>query len=164
MNKISISTKLSLQDTININYYFYYSRWYVKVFTGVGLLLMINYFFPQFESERQEENLIFGLIVTILIPISIYFSSRMKFKTNARIQEEIIYEFDEEHINVIGNSFSSSQSWEKIYKVSESKNWILIWNDRQSANPIPKRDISEEELMTLKGIVIRHPGLKNKMK
>lgn len=61
-----------------------------------------------------------------------------------------------------GESFNSQLSWDKIYKVTKTKNWLLIWQNRQIANPIPIEDIGEEQISDLKKILDRH-NVKNNM-
>ena len=89
---------------------------------------------------------------------------KKNYKSNGRISETINYEFDKENIQLIGESFNSTLTWEKIYSVTENKYWILIWQSRQVANVIPKRDFINGDLQTFKSIVNSHRGLKNKLR
>ena len=84
--------------------------------------------------------------------------------SNGRISETIIYEFDNENILITGESFNSRLSWDKIYSVTENKDWILIWQSRQGANVLQKRDFKNKDLQLLKDIVNSHSELKNKLK
>ncbi len=52
-----------------------------------------------------------------------------------------------------GESFNAKLSWNKIYKVKETKNWILIFQSRQVANLILKSDIWDGEMIELKRIL-----------
>ncbi|MBK7970516.1 MAG: YcxB family protein [Bacteroidetes bacterium] len=51
-------------------------------------------------------------------------------------------------------------TWDKICGVTESNDWILIWQNRQVANVVPKRDFKVGELQKFKDIVKSHIGLK----
>jgi len=55
-----------------------------------------------------------------------------------------------------GESFHSQLTWDKVYKVTETKNWILIWQNRQIANAIPKRDVWDGQIEDLKKILTAH--------
>ncbi len=78
------------------------------------------------------------------------------------IGETIEYQFDNEEIIVTGQSFSSRFSWNKIYKVTETKDWVLIWQNRQMANVIPKRSFEGDDLKSFKEIVNNQKTLKLK--
>lgn len=165
MNRIFLTTKLSIEDYIKVNYHLVYRKWVIKVITGIGvfMLILIAVFYNSF-TQFPWFQLAFGLFLTAGIPISVYFSAKKNFKSNGRISETINYEFDKESILITGESFNSKLTWGKIYGVTESKDWILIWQSQQIANVIPKRDFKEGALQTFKDIVKSHSGLKNKLK
>ena len=85
-----------------------------------------------------------------------YFGAKKNYKTNQRITENIEYQFGEDNLIVKGESFNSQLTWNKIYKVTQTKNLVLIWQNRQVANAIPKRDIWEGQIEELKIILDRH--------
>lgn len=165
MDKIILTTKLSVDDYIKINYQLFYRKWAVKIMTGFGffLLILIVFLFGTLEQFPWLQ-LTFGLFLTIGLPISVYFSAKKNYKSNKRISETVNYEFDKENIITIGESFNSKLTWDKIYGVTESNDWILIWQNRQVANVVPKRDFKVGELQKFKDIVKSHIGLKNKLK
>jgi hypothetical protein len=96
--------------------------------------------------------------------VTVYMNAKSSYKSDGRISETITYEFDEEKIQVIGESFNSKLTWNKIYSVTENKDWVLIWQNRQIANVVPKRDFKDGELRTFKSIIKLQSGLKNKLK
>ena len=90
------------------------------------------------------------------MPLMTYYAARKNYRTNKRISETIEYQFDKDSLIIKGESFNSQLTWDKFYKVTQTKNWILIWQNRQVANPIPKRDIWEGQLADLKLILNEH--------
>ena len=165
MDKINLTTKLSIEDYIKVNYHLFYQKLSNKIMTGIGLfmLLMMVISFRTF-AEFPWFLLIFGLFLILGLPVQIYFTAKKNYKSNGRISETINYEFDKENIQLLGESFNSTLTWEKIYSVTENKDWILIWQSRQVANVIPKRDFINGDLQTFKSIVNSHRGLKNKLR
>jgi len=165
MDKINLTTKLSIDDYIKVNYHLFYRKLSNKLMTGIGLfmLLMIAISFKTF-AEFPWFLLIFGLFLILGLPVQIYFTAKKNYKSNGRISETINYEFDKENIQLIGESFNSTSTWEKIHSVTENKDWILIWQSRQVANVIPKRDFRNGDFQTFKNIVNSHSGLKNKLR
>ncbi len=45
------------------------------------------------------DSIIIGLLLSVGLPIQIYFASRKNYRSNERINEIINYEFDSEHIS-----------------------------------------------------------------
>jgi hypothetical protein len=120
------------------------------------ILLIKNDYFPWF--------LIFPGLFLLLGPLAeIYFKSKRNYKSDLLIGETIEYQFDNEEIIVTGQSFSSRFSWNKIYKVTETKDWLLIWQNRQMANVIPKRSFEGDDLKSFKEIVNNQKTLKKKL-
>ncbi|MCB0515263.1 MAG: YcxB family protein [Chitinophagales bacterium] len=165
MDKIILTTKLSLKDYIKVSYHLTYRKLAIKFITGIGLFILVSIIFS-YSSLTQFPwiQLIFGLYFTVVIAILVYFYAIRNYKSNRRISETINYEFDSENIQITGESFSSKLTWNKIYSVTENKDWILIWQSRQIANIVPKRDFKEGELQAFKDIVKSQSGLKNKLK
>jgi YcxB-like protein len=167
MDKISLVTKLNIDDYIKVNYHLFYRRWSAKFTLGMGifmlLMLSISFFNDGFTSSSWIA-LLFPFFMIFGLPISLYFTAKKNYKTNTRISETIKYEFDKEYIELIGESFNSKQTWDKIYSVTENKDWVLIWPSQQVANVIPKRDFKNNEFTAFAEIVKAHPNIKNKLK
>jgi hypothetical protein len=157
MKPINITTQLKLNDFIKITRYLHYQKISSKYFTAMGVFIFLtiplNY---SLTKSLPYNQLIIGLIVLTLIPIILYFSAKKNFRVNSRLQEKITYTFDESNISLQGDSFNSQLSWDKIYKVTENKSWILIWQNKQVANIIPKRDFNSSELDYFKEIVFKN--------
>ena len=122
----------------------------------IGSILYFLGFNVPFDSPPYFQ-IIFGFCLIAILPYSIYSTSKKNFSTHSRLQEKIIYVFTDEKIKQIGESFNSEMDWSKIYKIIELKGWILIYQNRQTANLIPKEffgdNISEfRELVKKKGI------------
>jgi hypothetical protein len=137
----------------------------MKFVTGFGLLILLLVpFSNNYDTEFPWFLLLFGFFISIGQPILVYFSTKKNYISNSRISETIIYEFDNKSILMTGESFNSRLTWDKIYSVTENKDWILIWQNRQTANVVPKRDFKNGELQIFKDIVNTHNELKNKLK
>ncbi|MDD3489913.1 MAG: YcxB family protein [Paludibacter sp.] len=165
MDKITLTTKLSFNDFIKVSYHLTYRKLSVKLMTVFGLMILLLVpFSNNYETEFPWFLLFFGFFISVGQPIILYFITKKNYMSNGRISETIIYEFDYESILVTGESFNSRLTWDKVYSVTENKDWILIWQNRQSANVLPKRDFKNEELQLFKEIVNSHSELKNKLK
>ncbi|QEC69155.1 hypothetical protein FRZ67_18225 [Panacibacter ginsenosidivorans] len=56
------------------------------------------------------------------IPLLTYFTSRKNYTTNNRISEPIEYTIENSGLSIKGESFTSTLTWDKLYKVSKTKN------------------------------------------
>jgi hypothetical protein len=167
MDKIAVTTKLSIEDYIKVNYHLFYRRWPAKLILGLGIFMLLMFSLSLFSNEFSLSSLIaliFPLLMIAGLPINIYFAAKKSYNKNARISEPIRYEFDKEYIEVIGESFNSKQTWDKIYSVTETKDWVLIWQNQQVANVIPKRDFKNYEFKAFAEIVKTHQSIKNRLR
>ncbi len=103
-----------------------------------------------------------ALIVVIIFGSLMYFGIRRSYTGNKRAGETIAYSFADENLVIQGESFRSELSWDKVYKVSTSKNWLLVWQNRQIANAIPKASIPEGGLTVIKNVLDKN-GVKNNL-
>lgn len=161
---INIITRLSVDDYIKVNYHMLYRKWATKGMTGFGIFFILLSLFTLISGDFSWFLFIFGLFLTVGLRTQVYFASKRTYKTDGRVSEKLEYLFDKEEITITGESFNSRLTWDKIYSVTENKDWILIWQNRQIANVVPKRDIKDGELQALKAIINSQSGLKNKLK
>jgi hypothetical protein len=155
---MTIKTQLSLKDYIKGNLALLYTKWNMKLILGMAGFVFLVSIFQLFTSSKYDSGS--GIIISILmitwIPLLTYFSARKNYSSNARASERIDYIMQEDALAINGESFNSTLSWDKIYKVSKTKNWILIWQSRQSANLIPRRNVTENEIASLKNILAKY--------
>ena len=147
-----------------VNYHMFYRKWAIKGMTGFGLFFILLSLFTLMSGDFSWFLLILGLFLTIGLRVQVYFSAKRNYKTDGRVGERIEYLFDNDEIRITGESFSSRLTWDKIYSVTENKDWVLIWQNQQIANFVPKRDFKDSELTSFKEIVKRQAGPKNKLK
>ena len=97
----------------------------------------------------------FLLIVSLIIlsyPLWLFYSAKKYFKSNLKLKENIVYEFNLDTIKMTGDSFHSEMSWSTVYKVVETKKWILIYQSKSAANLIQISDF-EDKLNEFKTLV-----------
>lgn len=160
---IDISTKLSIDDYVKVNYYILYRKWAIKGMTGLGFFFILLSLFSLALGDFAWFLLVFGLFLTAGLRIQVYFAALRTYKTDGRVSENINYSFDNNEIRITGESFNSRLTWNKIYSVTENKDYVLIWQNQLIANAIPKRDFRENEFASFKQIVNEQTNIKNKI-
>lgn len=146
MNNISVTLKLSQQQYIRAVIYLNYRRFRAYHTHLIGLIF-ITYTLFMFElsSEIELFNLVIGLLLFLFNPISLYFGARKMYRLpQSRISEALTYTFTSEQLSIKGETFTSEMTWSKLYKVVETKNWMLIYQNKGMANVLPKSAISAE--------------------
>lgn len=143
METVLIETRLNERDFVRFSYYEFYRKTYSKVllFIGVlGLLSPLSLFFDEDEKSRYYlvPPLIMGAAFGLLLPAAIYRGAVENYRSTPEMQETIAYSFDKEGIHIVGETFESSSSWEKIHAVIETKSWFLIYHTPLAANILPK--------------------------
>lgn len=144
-----IETKLDFKRYLKLMYTLAYRRPIMIYLTIIGLamfLLSIFHFsgiIVPFDSPPYFQ-ILFGFWIIALLPVSVYWSGKKNFSSNGRLQEKIIYEFTDEKIKITGETFSSEMDWAKTHKIIELKNWIIIHQNRQTANILPKESFGEK--------------------
>lgn len=124
MDKISIKTKLTEKDYIRFNLYQYYKSWRAKLLTVFGLVLLAGLlilYVSGITNFNYTLNLAFGFGITVLAPIMIIFNSKKNFKLNTQLQEEIVYEFENDLLLITGEYFNAQITIDKLFKLSLSK-------------------------------------------
>ena len=153
MDKISIKTKLTEKDYIRFNLYQYYKSWQIKLLTIFGLVLLAGlliFYLSGLTNFDYIFSLSFGVTITVLVPLMMIFNSKKNFKLNTQLQEEITYEFVNDLLLITGESFNAQLATDKLFKLSFSKKWFLIYPSPQIVNIIPIHNINVEQINYLK--------------
>lgn len=166
MKTLTIPTRLARNEYIRLSYYLFYRQWAIMAATIFGLIMCVMALLaPVISGDPMPlRGLLTGLFLLIAMPCSVYFTAGRNYSTNLRVSEPIKYTFNESNIHLEGESFQSTFTWEKLYRVSETNKWILIWQTGKSAFPIPKDRLGTEELVRLKSLILAQKGLKSRLK
>jgi hypothetical protein len=165
MTNLTVTTKLSLDDFKKINFYFLYRKRATKFSVALGTIMLLGILIPYiigttFFTSFPVFPLAIGLVLTLIPPLSILRNARRNYDSNKTASEKITYEFEKEFVSISGESFHSKLSWDKLYEVAVTKSWFLIWQSRQTANAIPRRDISDEQIKLIKDLLADNEQIK----
>ena len=167
MSQIKLSTRLSMKDYLNVNFFMFFNRMTMKVLMGLGgvLLLMVPVmysFFPGFYEEFPIFQLLFGLLLTIALPILVYVNAREGYAKEEKIKENIVYEITQDGLSIKGETFEGFKPWTEVKQILESKHWIIFSFDKTKVNVIAKRDCAGTDLENFKTFIQNHPDIQYK--
>ncbi len=158
-----IKTKLSEKDFINANLTMLYSKPFLRFATGLVLASCVLFFVCSFFIPSVSiRSAILPILAISALPLATYFSAKKIFKKSTTLGENINYEFDTEAIKIQGETFNGQLAWNKVYKVTKTKNWLLIWQNNQQASPIPRRNVRDLDIPRIAEILDKK-GVKNNL-
>jgi hypothetical protein len=137
----------------------------IIVFPIIALIFFgVNYYNADNDNREFLESLtIWLLILFVFIIIRTYFSVKKVFYSNKQIQESIVYAFTNENIQIKGETFDGEFTWNTVYKVKENKDWLLIYQNAQVMNMVPKKYFMKDQILELRSI-IKNKGVKAKLR
>ncbi len=151
---MEIVSKIAEKDYISALFTILWSKRSIKYCTIIFLLIFISSFFNVAVLKTADPiTPLFPLLFLIVFSGSIYLGAKRTFKTDARVRETIRYVFDDAKLIIQGESFESILSWDKVYKVTRSKHWLLIWQNNVLANTIAMSNLDEQKLNYLRGVL-----------
>ncbi|MBF9251753.1 YcxB family protein [Pontibacter sp. 172403-2] len=167
MQEITIQSKLTLEKYIRLMFRLTYRKFIMLFISFIGVT-MLTAGILDFASVWNSIDgppyfqLIFGTVVVFYLPFTVYRSARKNFLSHANLQENMTYTFTPEQIIIQGETFNSTTSWDKVYKVQELKGWFLIYQSKQVAHLVPKDTFSPEQIFRFREIMAAVPKLKKK--
>lgn len=126
----------------------------MKLVIAFGLIVFV----AQLIRIVADPNSLEGAIMWVLIVLFIFgmmiysnkYNARKASRHNKKLFEEYIYSINDKQIQIKGKSLNTTLLWEKLHKVTESKNAFYIWLNKKNAQIIPKRDLSNEEIEVIR--------------
>jgi hypothetical protein len=156
---MAIKTKLSEADYIKLSFTLVFKKTAFKVLVGLVLaaLIVLNLDFLLLPGAHLTlEYKLTPLIFIFFVEAFLWYTLKRNYSSNKRLQETIEYRFDEDFLYMSGESFSAQLSWNKVYKVTQTRDWILIWQTPNGANFIGKKDIGAGDVLAIKNILTTH--------
>jgi len=126
-----MKTRLTEKDFIKVTFVIFFAKPLMKIvfiIMGISFILgAVSAIAPTtLVGDFSISRLIFPLFVLAFLPAITYFAAKRNYSSNKRMQEMIEYKFGKNDLTIQGESFNSQMTWDKIYKVSQTKEWLLI--------------------------------------
>ncbi len=153
--QITVAVELEKKDVVSLMFYAFTRRIAFKILMVVLILFCILFIPSRIMNgepitETSDMLLLLIVIFIVLMPLILYFTASREYDSNLRLHEKQIVTIGQSEIHIKGESFESQLSWSKVYKFTESKKYFYIWQSKNSANIIPKRCLSAEDIDLLR--------------
>lgn len=159
MGNSPIIVNVSLNSEDLEDFYYHNARRSIVMKMLIACALLI--FFSQVVRILMVPEALEGggwkwLLAVIALFFFMYYSNKKnaqkEFKRNKRLQEPHTYIISEESIHIKGGPFNTIFQWDKLHDVSESKRSFFIWLNKSSAQIIPKREMTADEIASFRNI------------
>jgi len=152
-----ITTQLSLKDFINISFFLFFRKITIIFFMSLMVVWFVVYTIINIAATKGSYYDFIPMTVGLsILPLMTYLSAKRNYKANSRISETIEYHIKPSLLTLKGESFTTDYTWNQLYNVNQTRNWVIVWQTRQVANFIPKRNLSVEQIAELKKILDKH--------
>lgn len=157
-SSVKVSTQLTFDDFKRYNFYLLYrnkAMWILRIIGGIIILFAIMALFSDAPSLIDIfTSLLMGLILIGVSPLMILLFAKRNFSSNKELREPIAYEFDEQFVSSSNAYAQTKTPWSNFFKVAVTKNWLVLYRSRQTANIIPRRYFTQQQIETIKQHVL----------
>ncbi len=112
-----------------------------------GALLLVAYY-----ADRQIIFLVFGLIILIYQPWTLFLKSKQQMVNNPAFKKPLHYKLTEEGIEVSQDGEVQNQKWDDMYKAISTNNSIVVYTTKVNACIFPKKDLGENRYKVIEMI------------
>lgn len=163
-NKISFDVNLNARDIFNFQTQLLLRRSKAIFFIfGFSYLFLIFVLIYSYISVGKIH--IVTTIIVVTLPFFMRFLrirvAKKTLETNPQLQEKQRYTFDNESVTIKGEKNEGRIELAKLKRVSITKKLILLWHTNTTANIIPVRCLSTQQLEQLKEITQPYKKAKN---
>jgi len=166
MDRISISQSLSQEEFVRFSLNRYFKRPIILIFYSIfAILSLLTFSFNLIDPQTDFPFIYPLLIILLILPVAVYFSARRIYQSNYAMQAFVRYQFSDDQIKADSDKFAYTQSWDLVYQAEESKNWILLYNNRLNAIYLKKESFEDPaDLEILKAILKTKDHIKLKLR
>lgn len=150
---LTAKTHITFKDFLNFNIKNSLPR--IIIFSLIILMFLV---LNLYNTENDTQNIlqsasIWFAAVFVFIIIRSYFRLKNAFYSNKKIQEEITYTFTDENIQTKGETFEGDFAWNTVYKIKETKDWLLIYQSKTTMNMVSKKYFSDSQISELRNMI-----------
>lgn len=152
-----LKTKVPFREFVRLVFGLVYQRFILKLLVAVALAIVLWIVFYYMGMFHLPKPIIYQYLTLALIvvaqPIVIYTTTHSIYYSSNHLRETVETEITKRRITIDGESFYMELNWDKIFRVVETKNWFLIYQNKLSAVIIPKKRFHKTDILELRQIL-----------
>lgn len=143
---IEFDIKLAPKDMFRFNMYQAYSGFqgWLSVVLSIVLFVVAGTTYGETEGTRTALYVLFGIVFLIYTPLTLFLRSKHSIAASEVLSGSLHYAVDEKGFTVSQKEASAALAWEQIYKMTATKNNVLVYSNRVNAYIIPREQLSEK--------------------
>ena len=148
---LNLSGQISYKDYRNTTLEVYFKSTVVKIllFTVITIIIIFIRFYIAFEDVSPFPMLV---IVGVACFMPIYQAKKI-YRENKIFHEKLTYHLDNEKFTITGETVNSTQNWSRLFKITETRTFFLLYHDSIIANWLDKKMFSDEEIIEFRKFV-----------
>ncbi len=147
---IEVRTKIEFLAYLKLMYYLTYRK-KVNIFLGVVGLLLVSIALVKPAPFNFEFFL--GCFFILFIPLLTFWGSRKSFQVSPILHSEVTYTFFPDRVKLAIGEMKSELLKKDLSSVEETKDFFLIQLNKSNLYPIPKNNLSSEEIEKIRNLL-----------
>lgn len=169
MEQVQFNSQLTFPEYLKASFYMTYRRPIMMVLTMAGVFSLVLFIMDVGHADWHHNRYPFVYLLAAVyllgfIPALIYFKCRKNFKAKNRLTEDMEWRIDKEWIAVTGESFETKMTWDKIYRVVETKAVFLIYHSKFMAHVVSKGNMDSGTVRAFRDLLNTMPGVGKKLR
>lgn len=104
--------------------------------------------------------LIFGLIILLYLPWTLFFRSKRQVLSNPSFQQPLHYLLDDQGLTISQGEDSVQYLWEEMHKAVSTGRSIILYTSPMNATIFPKRQLEDQKIAVIEMISTHMPPAK----
>lgn len=114
--------------------------------------------------QQQWPYMVFGLIVLLYLPCTLFLRSRQQAVNNPSFRQPLHYVLDEQGVTISQGEDSVQYLWEELYRAVSTGRSIILYTSRINATIFPKKQMGDKTTPVIKMISTHMPPAKVKIR
>jgi hypothetical protein len=152
MEPISFASKVECKEYLKLAFLQYFQNgvvWFIYIVCSCLIFISLS----SDNSSHDSVIIIASIAVMVIIPLRAFLRFRKAYRHNPVAGTEIHWTITESSVSFKQGSTSGEVGWDRISKIKDNKQWIMLWyNNRPSFN-FQKRYLSPAQIVSFKAII-----------
>jgi len=152
MEPISFTSKVECKEYLRLAFLQYFKNgiiWFIYIVCSCLIFISLD-----INNSFQDSLIIIASVaVMVIIPLRAYFRLKKAYKSNAVAGTEIHWVITGSSVSFKQGSTSGQIGWDRINKIADNKEWIMLWYNKRPTLNFQKRYLSSTQINDFKQII-----------